>query len=168
MADSKINVAQIMALIPQQPPFRFVDEILSVDDQKISAAYRFRENEYFYAGHFPGNPVTPGVILIEAMAQTGVVAMGIYQLLRRGFDPEKLKTMTTLFALADSIEFFAPVFPGERVITSGELVYLRHGSLKAKTRITRESGEIVCAGLLTGAGVNGQQRVTIPTKTIHE
>jgi 3-hydroxyacyl-[acyl-carrier-protein] dehydratase len=165
MADSGI-FQQVMDLIPQQPPFRFIDEILEMDERRISAAYRFRETEFFYAGHFPGNPVTPGVILIETMAQTGVVAMGIYQLLRRGFDPEKLKTMTTLFALADSVEFFAPVLPGERVITHGELVYLRHGSLKAKTRITRESGEIVCTGLLTGAGVTGQQRVTIPTKNI--
>lgn len=168
MADNKIDFQQIMALIPQTPPFRFIDEILDISDARIKAAYRFRENEYFYTGHFPGNPVTPGVILIETMAQTGVVAMGIYQLLRRGVAPEKLKTMTTLFALADSIEFFAPVFPGERVIIEGDLVYLRHGSLKARTRIIRESGDIVCAGVLTGAGVADQQRVTIPLKINNE
>jgi len=168
MAANEIIFQQVLDLIPQQPPFRFIDEILAIDERRISAAYRFKENEYFYAGHFPGNPVTPGVILIEAMAQTGVVAMGIYQLLRRGVGPEKLRQMTTLFALADSIEFFAPVVPGERVITHGELVYLRQGSLKAKTRITRESGEIVCAGVLTGAGVTGQQRVNIPELLINK
>ena len=162
MADNHSILQQVMDLIPQQPPFRFIDEILSIGENHISAAYRFKETEFFYAGHFPKNPITPGVILIETMAQAGVVAMGIYQLLGRGVEPEKLKQMTTLFALADNVEFFAPVFPGERVITYGELIYLRHGSLKAKARILRESGEAVCAGVLTGTGVADQERIAIP------
>ena len=53
---------QILALLPQQRPFRYVDEILEVDEQRIVGRYTFREDEWFYAGHFPGRPVTPGVI----------------------------------------------------------------------------------------------------------
>jgi 3-hydroxyacyl-[acyl-carrier-protein] dehydratase len=152
VADRNI-IAQVLGLIPQQPPFRFIDDILEVDDKAIKAVYRFREDEYFYKGHFHGNPITPGVILIETMAQTGVVAMGIYQLLQQGFSIDELKQMTTLFAFADNIEFTGIVSPDEKVIISGEMVYLRKGTLKTNTCITRESGEKVCSGTLTGAGV---------------
>ncbi len=84
MADDAGFRQQVMDLIPQQPPFRFVDKIIHADEKNISASYRFREDETFYHGHFPGRPITPGVILIETMAQTSVVAMGISQLLRGG------------------------------------------------------------------------------------
>ena len=97
MAEKEI-MKQVLDLIPQQPPFRFIDDILDADDKHITATYQFREDEFFYKGHFPSNPITPGVILVETMAQTGVVAMGIYQLLRQGITIAELKQMTTLFA----------------------------------------------------------------------
>jgi 3-hydroxymyristoyl/3-hydroxydecanoyl-(acyl carrier protein) dehydratase len=70
--------SRILEMVPQRPPFRFIEEILELDEEHIVGVYRFRSDEYFYAGHFPGLPVTPGVILIETMAQTGVVAFGLY------------------------------------------------------------------------------------------
>jgi len=149
----KEALKQVMDLIPQQPPFRFIDDILDVDDKNITAIYRFRDDEHFYKGHFPGNPITPGVILVEAMAQTGVVAMGIYQLLCQGVSVAELKQMTTLFAFADEIEFTGIVHPGEQVIVRGEIIYLRKGNLKTRVSIERESGEVVCIGVLTGTGV---------------
>lgn len=150
-ADAKI-IRQVLSLVPQQRPFRFIDDILEVDEQKITAVYRFRKDEFFYAGHFPGHPITPGVILIETMAQTSVVAMGIYLLLKQGTPPAELKQMTTLFAFADEIEFTGMVAPGEKVIIYGEKQYLRKGNLKARARIVRENGAQVCAGILTGVG----------------
>jgi 3-hydroxyacyl-[acyl-carrier-protein] dehydratase len=144
---------QILDLIPQQPPFRFIDDILAIEDGKITAVYRFREDEYFYKGHFPGNPITPGVILIESMAQTGVVALGISLLLKEGSSIDGLNKMTTLFAFADKIEFSGIVQPGEKVIIKGERIYFRKGVLKSKVGMTRENGDIVCIGLLTGTGV---------------
>lgn len=152
MADKDI-VGRVLDLIPQQPPFRFIDNILEIDDKTISAVYQFREDETFYKGHFPGIPITPGVILIEAMAQTGVVAMGIYQLLRQGVSVSELKQMTTLFAFADAIEFTGIVYPKEKVIIRGEIIYLRKGNLKTRTSIERDTGGIVCSGVLTGTGV---------------
>lgn len=152
MADTEL-FAHMLNLIPQQPPFRFIDEILQADDKTIAAVYRFPEDAFFYKGHFPDNPITPGVILIETMAQTGVVAMGIVQLLRQGVPPRELRNINTLFALADAIEFNGVVLPGERVCIFGDLIYFRKGTLKAKTWITRENEEMVCSGILTGAGV---------------
>lgn len=150
-ADAKI-IQQVLSLVPQQRPFRFIDDIIEVDEQKITAVYRFRKDEFFYAGHFPGHPITPGVILIETMAQTGVVAMGIYLLLKQGMPAAELTRMTTLFAFADEIEFTGMVAPGEKVIICGEKQYLRKGTLKTRVRIVRENGAPVCAGVLTGVG----------------
>ena len=78
MPGERLSPGRILELLPQQRPFRFVDEILEVDEQRISGRYTFRPDEFYYAGHFPGRPITPGVILLESMCQVGVVALGIY------------------------------------------------------------------------------------------
>ena len=67
MPGERLSPRQILELLPQQHPFRFVDEILEVDEQRISGRYTFRHDEFFYSGHFPGRPITPGVILLESM-----------------------------------------------------------------------------------------------------
>lgn len=152
MAESNI-IRQALDLLPQQPPFRFIDDILEVDDRSITATYRFKENESFYSGHFPGNPVTPGVILIETMAQTGVVALGICLLLKQGMPAEEIRRITMLFSLADAVEFSGIVLPGEKVIIHGEKQYLRKGNLKSRCAIMRENGDAICSGILTGTGI---------------
>src|SRR5450830_713678 len=91
-----LTPAEVLAAIPQQEPFRFVDDILAIDDDHIVARYRFRPEAEFYRGHFPDRPITPGVLLIESMAQAGVVGLGIYLLAKeRGSD-----------ALANFVTFF--------------------------------------------------------------
>jgi 3-hydroxyacyl-[acyl-carrier-protein] dehydratase len=144
---------EILSMIPQQYPFRFLDKIVELSEDAIVGTYRFRENEYFYRGHFPDYPVTPGVILIEAMAQTGVVAFGIFLLLMQGISRNDVKKMVTLFATADNVEFASVVCPGEEVTIRGEKVYFRRGSLKTKVSMKRENGELVCTGILSGKGV---------------
>lgn len=146
---------EVLQLLPQQPPFRFIDEIISIDDEHIVGAYRFREDEYFYRGHFPGNPITPGVILIETMAQVGVVAFGIYLLSRqKNMRPSQLDMPLSLFSLADAIEFKRIVAPGERVIVKAKKVYFRKNTIKADVSMERENGEIICSGKLSGMGVS--------------
>lgn len=152
VADPQL-VRQVLSLIPQQRPFRFIDEITGMDEKQITATYRFREDEYFYEGHFPGHPVTPGVILIETMAQAGVVALGIGLLLLKGIAEEEIRKMKTLFTFAESVEFTGMVAPGEKVIVRGEKIYFRKGNIKTEVSIARESGESVCSGVLMGTGV---------------
>lgn len=152
MGDASFKT-MVLDLIPQQRPFRFIDEIVEVDENKITAVYRFREDEYFYRGHFPDYPVTPGVILIETMAQAGVVALGISILLHQQKTVSDIKKMKTLFTMAESVEFTGMVSPGEKVVISGEKVYFRRGSIKTKAGIARENGESVCNGVLMGTGV---------------
>ncbi|MCL2669344.1 MAG: beta-hydroxyacyl-ACP dehydratase [Syntrophaceae bacterium] len=144
---------RILGLVPQQPPFRFVDEILELDEEHVLGTYRFRENEYFYQGHFPGVPITPGVILVETMAQTGVVAFGLY-LAEQDAKIDRLLEGVTLFSLADQVEFAGVVRPGEQVVISGRKVYFRNGQLKVACSMVRPDGEVVCSGTLAGMAIS--------------
>jgi 3-hydroxyacyl-[acyl-carrier-protein] dehydratase len=148
-------IQEILDLVPQKAPFRFIDEIISLDEEQIVGAYRFRDDEYFYRGHFPGRPITPGVILIETMAQIGVVAYGMYLLAcQRHVRPSQMKEPLSLFSLADDVEFKGIVKPGERVIVKGRKIYMRRGALKVDISMERENGEVVCVGKLAGMGVD--------------
>jgi len=152
MAADRQTMMRVLNSVPQQHPFRFIDAIMELDDEHIVGSYRFREDEYFYQGHFPGRPVTPGVILIETMAQTGVVAFGLYLSMtqKQGDVSEKLMT---LFTLVEEVEFTGMVHPGERVIIRGHKDYFRMGSLKSKVSMERENGEPVSFGALAGRGI---------------
>ncbi len=153
VADAAI-IQEVLALVPQQQPFRFIDEIISLNEEEIIGAYLYREDEFFYRGHFPGRPITPGVILIETMAQIGVVAFGMYLLsCQKNVRPAQLNGPLSLFSLADNIEFRAIVYPGERVIVKGRKIYLRKDVLKVDVTMERESSEVVCVGQLAGMGV---------------
>lgn len=147
-----LSPAQILDHLPQKHPFRFVDEILTVDDDHIVATYRFRPEAEFYRGHFPGNPVTPGVILVESMAQVGVVAQGIYLLAKELDSLEELDAVITVFTEAQA-EFFGIVRPGDLVTISGKKRYFRRRKLCADVEMCLADGKVVCSGTLAGMGV---------------
>jgi len=150
MAAETPTPTDVLNALPQRPPFRFVDEILELDDEHIVAAYRFPENAEYYRGHFPGNPITPGVLLLEAMAQAGVVAHGIYLLARSAGAADE--RMLTLFAAA-TVEFTGIVRPGERVVVRARKVLFRRRLLRSAVELTLEDGRVVCSGTLSGMGV---------------
>ncbi|MEE2677336.1 MAG: 3-hydroxyacyl-ACP dehydratase FabZ family protein [Myxococcota bacterium] len=147
--NTTLSPAEILARLPQQEPFRFIDEILSVDEDGIAARYTWRPDADFYRGHFPGNPITPGVLLIESMAQAAVVSHGIYLLSLEGGDPEKLMTVFT----DAQIEFSGMVKPGDRVEIRGRKRFWRRRKLRSEAEMTLADGTLVCSGVVSGMGV---------------
>ncbi len=146
-----LSPEEVLELLPQQEPFRFVDEILEVGEDHIVARYRFRPDADFYRGHFPGNPVTPGVILQECIAQVGVVALGIYLVaLEAGL--EAVERRLALFADAH-VDFSGIVKPGERVTVSARKVFFRRGKLRSEAEMHLDDGTLVCSGTISGMGV---------------
>ena len=150
----QLSFDEILELVPQQDPFRFIDTILSVNEDEIVGQYTFKQNESFYAGHFPGNPVTPGVILLETMAQTGVVAFGLY-LLSLKVDQSELSNWVTLFSDAQ-VEYNKPVFHGEKVTMTAKKIFWRRMKLKCEVEMHNENNELVCSCVISGMGVPKQ------------
>lgn len=142
---------RILELMPQAEPFLFVDEILEVDDDHIVARYRFRPDADFYRGHFPGNPVTPGVLLLESMAQVGVVALGIYLFHQQG-GLDAVRSRIALFTDAN-VDFSGMVEPGQRVTVNATKVFFRRGKIRSEAEMRLEDGTVVCSGTISGMGV---------------
>jgi len=138
----------IISKLPYSKPFLFVDELLSIDENGAEGTYTFDENMDFYKGHFKDNPVTPGVILTEVMAQIGVVCLGIY-LLNDTFNKNMSIALTS-----SEIDFLKPVFPNEKVTVISEKIYFRFGKLKCKVAMKNEKGEMVCSGTIAGIMTN--------------
>ena len=141
----------MLELLPQQEPFRFVDEILELDDEHIVARYTFRPEADFYRGHFPGNPITPGVLLIEAMAQTGVVALGIY-LVSRESGVEEVRRVLTVFTDVTA-EFSGVVRPGDTVTMRARKVFFRRMKLRAEVEMRMADGTLVATATVAGMGI---------------
>ena len=135
---------KIISKLPYSKPFLFVDEIVQINENGVEGTYTFDENLDFYKGHFKDNPVTPGVILTEVMAQIGLVCLGFFLL-------DDLFNRNTSIALTSTeIEFLKPVFPKEKVTVISEKIYFRFGKLKCKVRMKNEKGEEVCTGIIAG------------------
>ena len=139
-----MNSQDIITQLPYSKPFLFVDEITHIDENWVEGSYTFDENLDFYKGHFKDFPVTPGVILIEVMAQIGLVCLGIF-LLNNTFSKS-----TSIALTSTDIEFLKPVFPAEKVIVISEKIYFRFGKLKSKVIMKNENEEVVCTGIIAG------------------
>lgn len=137
---------QILSKLPYTSPFLFVDKIIEVNENSIVGEYTFSPKLDFYKGHFRENPVTPGVILTECMAQIGVVCLGIYLL-----NAETSITHSPKIALSSSdIEYIKPVYPGEKVSISSEKQYFRFNKLKCRVKMNDAEGNVVCQGTIAG------------------
>lgn len=140
---------EVLELMPQRPPFRFLDRLLELSTEGAVGEYTFRADEAFYAGHFPGDPITPGVILIEAMCQTGLVALGIYLL---GLSAPRVEISRTITLFSDcSVEFRRAVRPGEKVRVVAQRLVWRRGKLRSNVQLIAEGG-VAAEGVVAGVG----------------
>jgi len=123
-----------------------VDDIVSVTENSIVGHYTFKDDEFFYEGHFKNNPITPGVILTECMAQIGLVCLGIYLMKDELMKAEKPQIALT----SHQMDFYLPVLPGEKVHVHSEKEVFRFNKLKCNVKMLNEDGELVARGLISG------------------
>ncbi len=124
----------------------FVDEILEIDENGVKGTYTYKENEFFYEGHFKDKPITPGVILTETMAQIGVVCLGIFLLKDEIGSTKKPQIALT----SNHVDFYLPVLPNEKVTVISEKVYFRFNKLKCEVKMVNTKNELVCRGEISG------------------
>ena len=113
----ELDINEIMKILPHRPPFLLVDRIVEIEPFKSATGVKcITMNEPQFNGHFPGHPIMPGVLLLEAMAQVGGVAM-LY--------PEEHRGKMAFFGGMDNVRFKQPVVPGDVLITKAEITKVR-------------------------------------------
>jgi 3-hydroxyacyl-[acyl-carrier-protein] dehydratase len=138
--------SEIEAIIPHREPFLLLDEVVELEaGARVVARKRVRDDEWFLAGHFPGNPIMPGVLMVEALAQAGAVAVLS--------EPENLGKLV-LFAGIDGVRFKRLVRPGDELELVCVLEKVRGPIGKGAARAS-VGGELAVRGTLTFAVADG-------------
>jgi 3-hydroxyacyl-[acyl-carrier-protein] dehydratase len=138
----ELNVEQIKEIIPHRYPFLLVDKVLEVEEGVRAVGIKnVTANEEFFNGHFPDYPVMPGVLIVEALAQVGAVAMLI---------KEENRGRLAFFAGIDGCRFKKQVKPGDQLRLEVEIIRLRGPIGKGKAVATVD-GEVACEAEITFA-----------------
>ena len=131
----ELNIDQIKELLPHREPFLLLDRVISLEPGVSSDAVKaLSEDEFFFRGHFPDNPVMPGVMILEAMAQTAAVAV---------LALEENHGKTVLLAGVKNARFSKPVLPGDTLCLHSELKKMLGNA--GSVRVLADVGEDLCA-----------------------
>ena len=138
MGNKEIRINEIMNLIPHRYPFLLIDRVLDYQEGKwIKAIKNLTINESFFQGHFPAEPIMPGVLMIEAMAQAG----GILALMSAG-----AKEKLAFFMTINNVKFRKPVVPGDQLVFNVEIVKV------VRANIVKTHGEATVDGKTVAEG----------------
>lgn len=137
-----LNKDQIKNIIPQREPFLMIDEVEDYVPGESAIAYKYvDESEYYFKGHFPGNPIMPGVLITESLAQTGAVAI---------LSMEENKGRNALFGGIDKMKFKRQVVPGDRLKLEVKIIK-KKGPIGLGEALATVDGKVVAKGVLTFA-----------------
>lgn len=140
----------ILNHLPYKSSFRFVDNISLLNENEVRGEYTLKEDAFFYEDHFAGNPVTPGVILTEIMAQIGLVVLGIFLVIKETeFNFMEDDSLFPLLTSTD-VSFYKIVLPGQKVTVISKKQYFRFGKLKCYVELLDSSKELVAKGMFSG------------------
>jgi len=141
----------ILDHLPYKSSFRFVDHISFLSMDEVKGDYTLQKDSFFYEDHFPGNPVTPGVIITEIMAQIGLVVLGLHLILN-GPAEDGIELDKKVFPLLTSVDvsFYKMVLPGENVTVISKKQYFRFSKLKCSVQMYNASEELVARGIFSG------------------
>ena len=140
-----LNIDEIMKIIPQRPPILMIDKVEELVPGESAIAYKnVCINEPYFQGHFPGQPIMPGVLIVESLAQTGAVAI---------LSMEENKNKNAFFGGIDKLRFKRPVKPGD-VLKLEVKIIKRKGTIGVGEAIATVDGELVTKGELTFAIVD--------------
>lgn len=143
-----LSNAEIQNIIPHRYPFLLIDRVLEAEPGKRAVAIKnVTVNEPFFQGHFPGNPIMPGVLIVEALAQTACVA---------GLLLEENKGKLGVFTGIDSLKFRRQVLPGDTLRLEAEFLAFKMGMGKARVKATVE-GEVAAEGEIKFAMVKPKE-----------
>ncbi|MEX6688096.1 hydroxymyristoyl-ACP dehydratase [Danxiaibacter flavus] len=137
----------LLNYLPYKSSFRFVDNILAIDENGVTGNYTLRPDAFFYEDHFVGNPVTPGVIITEIMAQIGLVVLGIF-FIQKELKSENEQVIPLL--TSTDVSFFKMVLPGQKVTVISKKEYFRFGKLKCYVEMHNEDKELIARGMFAG------------------
>ncbi len=142
MPETPFGREGIESILPHRDPFLFLDEVLELEPgRRVVARTRVRGDEWFFPGHFPGRPIMPGVLIVEAMAQAGAVAV---------LSEEENRGKLALFAGIDDCRFKRVVSPGEELVLTCEVEQVRGPIGRGRARAT-VGGALAARGTLTFA-----------------
>jgi len=140
----------ILNHLPYKSSFRFVDNILQLNEDGVRGEYTLKKDAFFYEDHFAGNPVTPGVIITEIMAQIGLVVLGIFLILKEAdinaSDDDCIYPLLT----STDVSFYKMVLPGQKITVISKRQYFRFGKLKCYVEMLDSSKEVVAKGMFSG------------------
>lgn len=131
---------EILDAIPHREPFLFVDEIVHLDDQEIICKKKFTGQEFFYQGHYPGSPVTPGVILCEAAMQAGAILLS--DLFKATLTPEEQNFVPVVGRMND-VKFRQMVRPGDTIEIQVHLKERMKNVFFMKAKVTSDGKTVV-------------------------
>ena len=137
-----LNKEEIKEIIPQREPFLMIDEVEEYVPGEIAVAYKnLNESEWYFKGHFPCNPIMPGVLICESLAQTGAVAI---------LSMEENKGKNALFGGLDKVKFKKMVVPGDRLKLEVKIIK-KKGPIGVGEALATVDGKVAAKGELTFA-----------------